>query len=201
MIDVGYAFSRTRFCDAGCLFRGVQVDADTASGFSDGSGIGERDSHLFERVFGVRFVSQMLGDALSVCHSIGTEIDNALIVMSAAAYNRENDHGRAATLTVGDFGHVFRYPFLATPVDENDVELIVLGRRASDHYKSMGWSAELLFELDCADRRQVTDAVAGELRRRGLRGAGVIEDGRLPGRSDLRPASICPDLGPLEASP
>lgn len=211
IVDVGYAFDGTEFhapeLDATgfrlrpCLFRGqasgFTIDAespDQALNLISAATAGERDSALFERTFGVQFVSHEISDALTVSGRFdpASADDSAIIVIDASFFNEANKNGDAASLAIGDAGHVFCYPFVARSITLDDIIVLFAGVRLAQKLKTkLPALKNKIVTVDLHSQSETERRIRTELGMRGLCAASVRSGGRKPSRDDLFAVPVC----------
>lgn len=211
MVDVGYAFDSTVFQAAEfdtaefdlrpCLFRGQATgftfdaaNPERALNLIATATASERDSHLFERTFGVQFVSHEISDALTASGRFdpASSQDNAIIVIDASFYNEANADGDAASMAVGDAGHVFSYPFITRSITLNHIILLFVGvslaRKLTTKLPAL---KEKIVTVDLHSQSETEQRISAELTRRGLCAARAGSGGRRPNRDDLFAVPVC----------
>lgn len=123
LLGLDHGFLGIRYGDSGVLFRGLpcglaaNLDAGRWLPSTDPGPLGS-----LERQLGVYLLSHDLSDALTVARLWEGREDAAVMVFSAAEFNRRWRNATAAVLGFAEPGMVFRYPFLveALPVDAVD---------------------------------------------------------------------------------
>ncbi len=203
MLDVGYAFDSVEFNEGDgsarpCIFRGLAagltVDAEDSQRPVSPAFASERDSGLFERTFGVQFYSHEVSDALTVCGEFDAAADseNAIAVLDAHVFNEAHERGDAAALAIGDSGHVFRYPFIATPLKPGQiVALFVDPTHASRLRRQAPIAAHGIIAIERGSRADTEGQIQSELARLGLTPARAGAGGSRPRRDDLFEMPVC----------
>ena len=122
-----YSFLPEIYSTDGFIFRGMSSGLKTAlKNKSFGHFTSSNELAMVEQVMNVYFFTHELSDALTVARLFEkSDDDSAVIVMSAKYYVDAFLRYEAAMLAIGDFGFVFRYPFLCSPTDINNIAYIL----------------------------------------------------------------------------
>ncbi|NNM01192.1 MAG: hypothetical protein HKO62_10615 [Gammaproteobacteria bacterium] len=187
LLAAGYSFLAERFDPAGCLFRGVYVNAQGAfvPGCADGAAAGS-ELALVEQVMGVSFVSHELSDALHGAGQAPPDALAAIAVLPAALFETRRRQGAAAVLAIGDSGLVFRYPFLTDPPQPADCQLLMTCGPVPEGLRAAATAP--IVALPTGARAEAERAAQAHLAERGLLAAAPRPCPGPPGLTESRPA-------------
>lgn len=163
LLAAGYAFVGSRFTQEGYLFRGMSHHLLACLSTGEfGHFPGSNEVTQVEKTMNIFFVSHEISDALSVSSIYQAHDDGAILVFKASLFNQQLSQKQAAVLAVGDFGLVFRYPFLTRPIRLEEVEYIVCTTETAQaiNQPTAVQIAEKLICIDSYGRRAYTEKIA-----------------------------------------
>jgi hypothetical protein len=179
LLAAGYAFLPGGYADGGYLFRGMQVDLDTALARGRfGHFQGEDEMAAVERAMGVYFLTSDPSDAVTVSRLPESPRWGGILAVPAALFNARREGGAAAVLGVGDGGLVFRYPLLTAPLDAADVACLFLAPGCADPATPV-WRDRIV-RLSGSTRGELEDSLRLHMARRGIAPASFVAGGPCP---------------------
>lgn len=198
MLEAGYAFDSSAFTVDGCVFRGLPSGFLPDSQLMRSGLVPDCDSGrhcaLFEQVFAVQFFSYAISDALAVCGQFDAETDDgkALLVFEASLFNEANQRGEAASLLIGDSGHIFRYPFLTRPLELSDLILVFVSPAVARFLLDAELvAADKIVVLRSDNYADAEHTITKELHARNLQAAKVNQAGIRPRRGEVMQLPVC----------
>jgi|GEM_PF-4014508 len=201
MLAAGYAFNSMAYDNTGCLFRAYGAgfrhlvnDSTKAQVLNSQSG---KHSALFEQVFNVQFLTHELSDAVTACghYSDTSAVDRAIVVLRSRRFNEANQRGTAASLSIGDSGQVFQYPFLADAISADDILFAFVDHRQLGAFRNRDSSLkDRLIGLPEGDRARGEQHIKMMLDRHGLLPATVRNGAFKPLKNDAVNQAVAFDL-------
>ena len=188
LLVAGYHFNNCQYSSKGYLYRGMccglsaAILNDNFARINNGNEINE-----VEAVMRVCFLSHEISDAISSSRIHENQPDSAILVFKSSIFNTEFQRRRAAVLAIGDFGMVFRYPFLTRPLMMCELEYIIITPPSLNHFKVRSAALEnKLICIDAKNRKAFETQLQQECSIRGIENARPVPCSDYPKMSDFR---------------
>lgn len=175
-----YSFLAETYSENSFVFRGISsglLNALETKSFAYFQGSNELC--LVEQVMNVYFLTHELSDALTVARLFEADADDAavLIIPSNVFINAQKEYC-AAMLAIGDFGFVFRYPFLTSPISLDDCAYII--HKENSNLSSL--NNDKLLSVNNNDRAACEEEIKSLLKERNISAASVEKTQEFPSR-------------------
>lgn len=180
-----YSFLAETYTENSYVFRGMSsglLNALQTERFSHFEGSNELC--LVEQVMNVYFLTHELSDALTVARLFEKEAnDAALLVIPSEVFIQAQEKAAAAMLAIGDFGFVFRYPFLASAIGLTDCAYIIHQRNTSLSKDLVSQHCDKLISVNELDRKNSEEEIKSLLKRKNITAASVEKTQDFPTRN------------------
>ncbi len=185
LLAAGYAFIGSGFTADGFLYRGISQNLlHCISNGKFGHFPGSNEMTRVEQIMDIFFVSHEISDAISVSSLYQKHSDHAILVFNASLFNQQLLLKQAAVLAIGDFGLVFRYPFLTHPLKLAEVAYIISNTETANIASGLAITpiTEKLICIDPCGRSDCAKQIDEQFERRGIKSAQPVNCRLFPRR-------------------